>query len=80
MVGRVSGTELQDVAVTRWREANFVVGEPGATTTPPIEPSEADSLEASTREKYNFNIQLHYLPFTSITTKNFGNQKLTLSR
>jgi hypothetical protein len=43
----VSGAELQHVAVTRWREADLVVGEAGAPAAAPIEPSEADSLEAS---------------------------------
>lgn len=47
VVGRVSGAELQDVAVPRWREADLIVGEAGATAAP-IEPSEAESLDTST--------------------------------
>jgi hypothetical protein len=54
VVGRVSGAELQDVAVPRGREADFVIGEAGVAVVPPIEASEADSLDASTTKEVKY--------------------------
>lgn len=53
----MSGAELQDVAVPRGRQADFVVGESGRcglmlladARWVPIVPSEAESLNASTK-------------------------------
>lgn len=55
----VSGAELQDVAVPRGREADLVVGEagrprpprPSVPATAPIEPRDAESLDASTTKR-----------------------------
>lgn len=52
----VSVTEVQDVAVPRGREADLVVGESGSPRAPrasvpdtaPIDPRDAESLDAST--------------------------------
>lgn len=51
MVGRVSGAELQDIAVAGWREADFVVGKACVSAVTSIDPNEADSLGASTDYK-----------------------------
>lgn len=56
----VSWTELQDVAVPRGRETDLVVGEAGRSRPPcpsipataPIEPRDAESLDASTESRF----------------------------